>query len=95
MEIKAKVLGFKKGTTKSGNTSLQAYFQVNEESVKRIFFCDPKDLIGSGTLTINAWGNEAESLYKTLFEDKLLNKDVTLIGSMINYNFNCCLISKA
>lgn len=94
MEIKAKVLGFRKGETKTGKDSFEGYFQVYPEDIKKVFFCEQDKVIGDATITIKAWGNDAVTYYNTLFEGKLLGKDVRLVGSMINFNFNCCLLSK-
>lgn len=94
MEIKAKVLGFRKGQTKTGKDSFEGYFEIYDQDVKNIYFCDPDQIIGVPTLTVKAWGNDAFTFYNTLFDQKLLDKDVKLVGSMINFNFNCCLISK-
>lgn len=93
MEIKAKCVGFKKSETKKGYTTFQGYFIVSDEEIEKFPFTKKGEVIGNMTLTIFAWDTEAKNFYSTLYEKKLLGKDVTLLGSFIKNDFNCCLIS--
>lgn len=95
MEITGTLIGMKASKSKANKDMFEGYILVDESCAAQVAHCKANDIVGKTCLVVKAWEPDATTFINVVMNEKLIDKKVKLTGSDINFNFQCCLISKA